>query len=171
MAAKILVADDNGTIRALLRSSLENAGYAVCGEAENGAAAITLATELRPDLVLLDLSMPVMNGAEASSILKQRMPGVPIILFTLHAEDIGEALRKAIGADLVLAKPDGLGRLTECIEALLAVSGNLAPTLGPLALPMEPLAAAAAPSDQSLTATQDTTAPEISTLDPLANPV
>ena len=80
MPKNILVVDDNPSIRFLIRSLLENSGYSVCGEAEDGADAIEKAKELKPDLICLDLSMPRMNGAEAASVLKRLMPTVPIIL-------------------------------------------------------------------------------------------
>jgi two-component system, chemotaxis family, chemotaxis protein CheY len=79
MPPNILVVDDNASIRYLIRSLLENTGYAVCGEAEDGADAIEKAKQLKPDLICLDLSMPRMNGAEAASVLKRLMPAVPII--------------------------------------------------------------------------------------------
>jgi chemotaxis response regulator CheB len=68
------------SVRRAIRDFLENqTGFEVCGEAVNGADAIR---ELKPDLILLDLAMPEMNGAEAASVLKRMMPQVPIILLT-----------------------------------------------------------------------------------------
>jgi DNA-binding NarL/FixJ family response regulator len=86
MAKTILVADDNPAIRkALCRMFEKEAEYDICAEAENGEQAIKLALRCRPDLIILDLSMPVMNGLEAAHELKKLMPEVPIILFTQHA--------------------------------------------------------------------------------------
>jgi CheY-like chemotaxis protein len=83
----ILVADDNPTIRKMLCRMFEiEEDYDLCAEAENGKQAIELALHHRPDLIILDLSMPVMNGLEAARELKKLMPHVPIILFTQHAE-------------------------------------------------------------------------------------
>ena len=59
--------------------------YDICAEAENGQQAIDLALKHRPDLIILDFAMPVLNGLEAARQLKKIMPGVPIILFTQHA--------------------------------------------------------------------------------------
>ena len=71
----ILIADDSKTIRTLIRAFIENrAGFEVCGEAVDGADAIEKAKELKPDLIILDLAMPRMNGAAAASVLKRRMP-------------------------------------------------------------------------------------------------
>jgi two-component system, chemotaxis family, chemotaxis protein CheY len=120
MPKNILVVDDNASIRFLIRSLLENTGYTVCGEAEDGADAIEKAKQLKPDLICLDLSMPRMNGAEAASVLKRLMPGVPIILFTMHDDSLGQSLARAVGVDKVLGKPDGITRLTESIAELLS---------------------------------------------------
>jgi DNA-binding NarL/FixJ family response regulator len=87
MAKTILVADDNPTIRKILCRMFElEEDYDICAEAENGQRAIELALQHRPDLIILDLSMPVMNGLEAAHELKKLMPKVPIILFTQHAD-------------------------------------------------------------------------------------
>jgi two-component system, chemotaxis family, chemotaxis protein CheY len=124
MPKNILVVDDNASIRFLIRSLLESTGYLVCGEAEDGADAIEKAKQLKPDLICLDLSMPRINGAEAASVLKRLMPGVPIILFTMHHDSIGQSLARAIGVDKVLGKPDGMSRLTESIAELLGRASN-----------------------------------------------
>jgi DNA-binding NarL/FixJ family response regulator len=61
-----------------------------------------------------------MNGAEAASILKDQMPGVRIILFTMYSEWFGDTLASALGVDIVLSKPDGMGKLVESVEGLLS---------------------------------------------------
>ena len=120
MAKQILIADDSDTVRRILKMFLETRkDLMVCGEAANGFEAVEKATILRPDLVLLDLAMPEMNGAEAASVLKKSMPDVPIIVFTMFSENIGRSLTSAIGVDLVLSKPDGMKALVEAIESLL----------------------------------------------------
>jgi DNA-binding NarL/FixJ family response regulator len=91
----------------------------VCGEAANGFEAVEQAKKLRPDLILLDLAMPEMNGAEAASVLKKMMPTMPIIVFTMFSDNIGRSLASAIGVDMVLSKPDGMRALVEAIESLL----------------------------------------------------
>jgi len=75
--------------------------------------------ELNPDLVLLDLAMPRMNGAEVASIIKRSTPHLPIILFSVHGEKIGKALASAVGVDAVLSKPDGIANLVESVRNLL----------------------------------------------------
>jgi CheY-like chemotaxis protein len=87
MARTVLIAGDNSNIRKMLRRMFEQEDdYDLRAEAENGRQAIELALQCRPDLIILDLSMPVMNGLEAAHELKRLMPKVPIILFTQHAD-------------------------------------------------------------------------------------
>ena len=76
----ILVVDDSRVVRDALRILLEKEhGLAICGEAEDGVDAIVKAGELKPDLILLDLVMPKLNGADAASVLKRMVPEAPII--------------------------------------------------------------------------------------------
>jgi two-component system, chemotaxis family, chemotaxis protein CheY len=120
---RILIIDDNPSIRSLLRSLIESDGqFAVCGDAEDGVKGIEKAKQVSPDLILLDLAMPNMNGAEAAPILKRILPRVPIILFTMHQDSVGKALAAAVRVDRVIAKPDGMSRLLECIRDLLGLT-------------------------------------------------
>jgi CheY-like chemotaxis protein len=119
MSNGILVVDDNPNIRHLLRAYVESNGFTVCGEAENGAEAIERAKELQPALILLDVTMPVMTGTQAAPILKQTIPSVKIILFTLHA-DGNKGLAATAGVDVALSKADSIKKLGEHLKALLA---------------------------------------------------
>ena len=121
MPKQVFIADDNKTVRNILKFLLkQRTDLEVCGEAANGVQAVKNASALRPDLVLLDLAMPEMNGAEAASVLKGMMPDVPILLFTMYSENIGRYLTSAIGVDAVLSKPDGMTALLEAIDAVFA---------------------------------------------------
>jgi DNA-binding NarL/FixJ family response regulator len=121
MAKKILIADDSGIVRQVLRTFLEEAqDIEVCAEASNGLEALEEADRCKPDVVVLDLSMPKMNGAEVVSILKKRMPPTKIILFTMYSENVGHSLTSALGVEAVLSKPNGMGQLVECVRSLLA---------------------------------------------------
>jgi DNA-binding NarL/FixJ family response regulator len=88
-------------------------------EAADGVEAIDRAAELKPDLILLDLAMPRLNGAEVASILKHAIPRVRIVLFTMYADDFGQKLATAIGVDVVLSKPEGLTKLGEYLKVLM----------------------------------------------------
>jgi DNA-binding NarL/FixJ family response regulator len=125
MPKQVLIADDSQLVRQVIKNVLaERTDVAVCGEAVNGLEAVEKARILKPDLVLLDLAMPEMNGAEAASVLKMTMPEVRLILFTMYSENIGRYLTSAIGVDAVLSKPDGMTALAKAIDAVLTpISG------------------------------------------------
>jgi DNA-binding NarL/FixJ family response regulator len=119
----ILIADDSQSVRSIIREFLKDLpGIEICGEAVNGLDAVEKAKKLRPSLVLLDLSMPRMNGAEVASILKKTMPKVLIVLFTMQSNKIGRTLASAIGVDAVLCKPDGVRQIVETVNAVLATA-------------------------------------------------
>ena len=116
----LLICDDNPNIRYLLKAYVEtHTPFNVCGEAAHGMEAIEKAKELQPDLILLDLSMPVMTGAEAAVILKGVVPRMKIILFSMHMDDVPRSLGQAIGIDLTLSKSDGITKLADHLHALL----------------------------------------------------
>jgi DNA-binding NarL/FixJ family response regulator len=117
----ILIVDDSESVRDVMREFLKGQpGIEVCGEADDGLDAIQKATKLKPNLVLLDLAMPGMNGVEVASILKSTMPGILIVLFTMYSDAIGKALVSTIGVDAVLSKPDGMRQLADTVNALFA---------------------------------------------------
>jgi DNA-binding NarL/FixJ family response regulator len=120
MPKHILVVDDSETCRKVTRLFLESQlGLEVCGEAVDGVDAIEKARSLKPDLIVLDLAMPRMNGVEAASELRAMMPRIPIILFTMYDDTVGRALALSAGANLVVSKPDGGWKLVECVRSLL----------------------------------------------------
>jgi len=83
----VLIVDDNPWIRMVLRERFQReADLAVCGEAENGKEAIEKAQQLRPELIVLDLSMPVTNGLDAARILRRLMPSMPLIMYSAFAD-------------------------------------------------------------------------------------
>jgi NarL family two-component system response regulator LiaR len=93
--------------------------FRVCGEAADGVEGIKKALELKPDLIIMDLAMPQMTGAEAAMVLRNALPKVPIILFTLYAEQLRGAIAPGFGVTMILSKSDGLAPLLECLETLL----------------------------------------------------
>ncbi len=101
---KILLADDHALLRDGLRRSFESAGDIVVGEASTGEEAVALAKALQPQVVLMDLSMPVMDGIEATRLIREQVPGTRVAVLTMH-DDI-EKTRDAIaaGASAYLSK-------------------------------------------------------------------
>jgi DNA-binding NarL/FixJ family response regulator len=118
---RILVIDDGDSVRDIIRIFLERDGFEVCGEAADGVEAIEQAKKLKPDLIVLDLAMPRMNGAEAASILSTTMPDVPIVLLTLYQNVLGTALASAVGVKAIIDKTDGMDKLVACVRSLLKV--------------------------------------------------
>jgi len=115
---QILIADDSPAVRNLLRAMLnEQERFAVCGEAVDGKDAVEKAKWLDPDVVLLDLAMPGMNGAEAAGILRKSNPRAHLVLFTMYGDSIGNALANAVGVECVISKQDGFSHLIECLES------------------------------------------------------
>ena len=110
MSSRILIVDDSSVVRRLIRSSIEvHTSWIVCGEAENGRIAVALVGELRPHLVILDLSMPVMNGLEAAREISRIAPGMPMIMFTMHALDGLRKDAERVGIKHVFSKENGFG--------------------------------------------------------------
>jgi two-component system, chemotaxis family, chemotaxis protein CheY len=123
----ILIVDDNAAIRKTLASAFLSDGFKTCGEALNGREAIELAKTLNPDVVTLDLSMPVMNGLEAASELRKLFPKLPIILFTLYGDEPLRAGAFKAGVNLVLSKTVPLATLVDQAHELMAISSNAQP--------------------------------------------
>jgi CheY-like chemotaxis protein len=117
----ILIVDDSETVRATVRTYLEcQAHFEVCGEAVDGLDAIEKVRILNPDLIILDLSMPRMNGFQAARHLRSLRFLAPIILFTLYAEAIRPEDALAAGVNAVVSKDD-LAALQRHIDRLLVV--------------------------------------------------
>jgi two-component system chemotaxis response regulator CheY len=115
----VLVVEDDPAIRKRVQAAFTSNGFAVCGEADNGKEGIDLAKEIKPDVIILDLSMPVMNGLEAAPQLKRLFPRTPIILFTLHANALLQQQAAHIGVDFVMSKFAGLANLVKKAHALI----------------------------------------------------
>ena len=117
-----LVVEDNAAIRQMLVSAfLSNRVFETCGEAENGKEGIEVAKRIHPDIITLDLSMPVMNGMEAASELHKLFPKTPIILFTLYGDGISQTEAAKAGVSLVLSKSTPLHSLIVIAHRLLGL--------------------------------------------------
>jgi DNA-binding NarL/FixJ family response regulator len=118
---RILIADDSAPVRRAVCTYLSGRSLHVCGEAEDGLETIQRARLLKPDLILLDLAMPKLNGLEAALILKREMPDIRIVLFTMYTEAISRSLSaKLRWVDAVIAKSDGISSLADCVQGLMA---------------------------------------------------
>jgi len=120
MAKSVLIVDDTRSIRRALRAIFgSERDFAVCGEAENGREAIQKAQELHPDLIVLDFSMPVMNGVEAASVLRRLMPTVPVIVFSDYSDVFSAEEARSIGISALVSKSDHISVLVNKARALL----------------------------------------------------
>jgi two-component system nitrate/nitrite response regulator NarL len=118
---RIFVVDDNPTVRSMVRQLFESeANYVMVGEAENGRDAIAKAVFVKPDLIVLDLSMPVMSGLDAAPYLRTVLPETRLLLFTVHNGLEVERLARAAGIQAVVSKDKGALELVPRSKALLA---------------------------------------------------
>jgi CheY-like chemotaxis protein len=115
----VLIVDDNAAIRKLIAGAFLSDGFETCGEADNGKQGIDVAKLVEPDLITLDLVMPVLNGLEAAPELRKLFPTIPIILFTLYNDGVLETEAAKAGINLVLAKSVPLSTLVEKAHELM----------------------------------------------------
>ena len=125
LSYSILVVDDSALIRRSLKLSLEqNPDWKVCGEAVDGLEAIELVPFLKPDIVVLDLAMPGMNGFEVARELHRTVPLLPVLMFTNHATPRLESEARAAGCSGVVSKSDHQQILFDNIQRLLTPEIN-----------------------------------------------
>lgn len=119
MRKKILLIDDHGEARLTIRRLLaDHSEWVICGEGENGLEAVEKAAALKPDIVILDLSMPKMNGLEAARIIHRASPTLPLLLFSINAETLAAKDIRAAGFQGCVSKATAW-LLTDAVEALL----------------------------------------------------
>ena len=119
MFKSVLIADDSASMRLSVRFLLRGRHPQLkVREAVDGVDAIEKAKIFQPNLILMDLAMPRLNGAEAATVLKNAMPQTPVILFTMNTDLRADALCSAIGIDFI-SKVDGIPKLLERVDALL----------------------------------------------------
>jgi two-component system nitrate/nitrite response regulator NarL len=117
---RVLLVDDNPVVRSLVRQLFElEPDFEISGEAENGRDAVEKAEYLKPDLIILDLAMPVMTGLDAAPLLRKVVPDARIILFTVQEGREVERLARAAGIHAVVAKSQAASRLILRAHALL----------------------------------------------------
>ena len=122
MKHTVLIVDDNTLIRTSLRSWIEeNADFQVCGEAENGMVAVQKVEEMHPDIVILDLQMPVMDGLEAARKISHIAPDTAMVMFTMHPSKELLKVAQAVGVRDVVSKTDQLSeRLLVALRQICA---------------------------------------------------
>jgi len=116
---KILIADDHPVVRRGLRALLNSrSGWQVCGEAMNGREALEKVTELKPDVLILDLNMPELNGLEVTRQIRKEHPQIEVVVLTVH--DSEQMMRQvlAAGARGYMLKSDAGGELLNAIETV-----------------------------------------------------
>jgi len=131
MSAAILVIDDHPVFRRGLRAVIEEAGvHRVVGEAADGTAAIAMAGRLRPDIVILDLSMPGTDGLEVAAWLQQNLPHCHVVIMTMHTEEVLVDRALSLGAKGYLLKDDSYAEVQRCLELVIAGQPYLSPSIG-----------------------------------------
>jgi len=123
MQKHILIADDNTIARDIVKTALAaTLDINDYQEAANGREAVECAEQTRPDLIILDVGMPEMDGVTAAHRLKESMPEIPIILLSIY--DLGRDSAKNFGVDAVVSKQEGWGKLSSEVESLLSFNAE-----------------------------------------------
>lgn len=115
---KIVVIDDTKHVREMLVSMLELDGFEVVGQGSNGEEAVEIAVRERPDVVILDYSMPVMDGLSAARQVREAVPGQKIILYTAYLDETLQAAAADAGVAVCVGKVEGLESLERNISEL-----------------------------------------------------
>ena len=116
----VLVADDHRQFREALVALLELDGFEVVGQAADGADAVALAKQMRPDVVVIDLKMPVLNGLDATRLVRDALPSTPVVVLTAFTGDELERAAVAAGATAFVAKDANLEELRAALAAAVA---------------------------------------------------
>jgi DNA-binding NarL/FixJ family response regulator len=127
---RLLVADDHPMLRAALVDLLVQAGFEVVGEAADGADAVALAKQLEPDLVLMDLRMPVLGGLEAARLIKDACPAIQVVLLSAFESPALEQQAEEAGCFAYLVKGGPPGDLRLVLRQAMAARRSLLPPTG-----------------------------------------
>jgi DNA-binding NarL/FixJ family response regulator len=129
-AIRILIADDHHVVRSGLRMLLDRTeGFIVVAEAANGEEAVRLTMDMKPDVAILDISMPVMNGVEAARAIKREQPSVRILMLTIHESEDYARLAISAGADGYVLKNTDREELRSAVQTVYEGGRFLSPTI------------------------------------------
>ena len=126
MPKQILIADDDQSVRHAIRTFIKSRSVFEVTEAVDGNEALQKAVALKPNLIVLDLSMPTSNGVEVAALLRHRLPRTSVLIYTMYGDLIRDSLAKILGVAAIVPKSDGVGTLLRRIEALLEAEDALA---------------------------------------------
>jgi DNA-binding NarL/FixJ family response regulator len=117
---RVLFADDHEVMRMGIKNLLQDrSGWSVCAEASNGQEAVEKALRFHPDVIIMDITMPVLNGLEAAREISKAHPQIPVILFSLHISDDLFPHLQADGIRGAVAKGDAARDLAQAVEVVL----------------------------------------------------
>ena len=129
VTVRVLLVDDHTMVRQSMRRSMEGEGFDVVGEAGDGEEGVRLAAALSPDVVLMDVSMPVLDGVEAARRVKEQSPATNIVMLTMHAD--ADVVRRALAAGAVgyLTKDCSIDEVAEAVRLAADGEGAISPSL------------------------------------------
>lgn len=126
---KLMIVDDHAIVRDGLKSALARMGFDIAGEAENGRQAVERARELKPDVVVMDVVMPVLNGIEATRLIKKALPGTSVVALSMHSEEQYVFRILKAGASGYVLKTAGVAELARAIESVYSGSPYFSPAI------------------------------------------
>jgi two-component system response regulator NreC len=132
MSLRILLADDHQIVREGLKALLEREGFEVIGQAVNGSDAVRFAGELKPDVAVLDLTMPLLNGLEAAREILRAHKDIRVVLLTMHAEEHQVAAALRMGVRGYVLKTQAAEDLAHAIRAVMKGQTYLSPSISSL---------------------------------------
>lgn len=120
MAQRVLIVDDQAKLLDALRAVLHSSGWSVCGEAMDGLEAVEKAKQLRPDLIIMDISMPRMGGVEATQIIRKELPDAKVLILSQNEPEILARQAAAATAHGFISKSDVSEHLLELMKRIVA---------------------------------------------------
>jgi DNA-binding NarL/FixJ family response regulator len=125
MGVRILIVDDHEIFRRGLRSLLESrADWEVCGEATDGRDAVDKAKQLQPDVIVLDITMPRLNGLDAVALIRKEVPPAKVVILSQHQPALMKQVALAAGAGAYVTKSEVSRELMAAIESLLSTGSS-----------------------------------------------